>query len=87
MTVDLTKNPACYVYYLDRLTPSFNEMFYDAEYTLPKMLNAVRAAVYEAKDTRARKTFLRRLDMCCSKQELQAMCYNAVSNGKSYQKY
>ena len=87
MTIDLTKNPACYVYYLDRLTPSVNEMFYDAECTFPKMLEVVREAVYKAKDTTARRSFLMRINRCISKHELQALCYNAMSNGKSYQPY
>lgn len=85
MTLDLTKKSTCYSYHLNNMSPSFNEMFYDEECTLPEMLDAVRATVYKAKDTNARKTFLKRLDMCGSKNELYSMCFNAVSNAKSYQ--
>jgi hypothetical protein len=85
--MDLTKTPASYVYYLVRLEPSSEEMFYDTNYDTPKMIHAVSEAVHKANDTQARKRFLRDLNACYTKHEVQALCYNAIERGRNYKGY
>jgi hypothetical protein len=51
------------------------------------MIHAVSEAVHKANDTQARKRFLRDLNACYTKHEVQALCYNAIERGKNYKGY
>jgi hypothetical protein len=88
MTIDLTKSPNSYVYYLNSMSPSVKEMFYDSNCSLSEMTMAVNSAVCKAKDTPARKRFLGYLDHeCFSKHDVQRLCYSAIAKGRNYKPY
>ena len=88
MTIDLTKNPDSYTYYLDRLSPSIKDMFYDSSCSLLQMTETVQAAVLNAKSTPARRRFLMQLGTeCFSKHDVQRLCYSAIAKGRNYKIY
>lgn len=86
MIVDLTKNPNCYVYYLNKKSTTIDKMAQSSRYSFDEMLVAVRALVCKAKDTPARKRFLYRLHtQCLDKYDIASMCFNAINKGKNYE--
>lgn len=88
MTIDLTKNPNSYVYYLNNMSPSVKEMFYNPNCSLSEMIMAVNSAVCKAKDTPARKRFLGYLDNdCYSKRDVERLCSSAIAKGRNYKTY
>ena len=88
MTIDLTRNPNSYVYYLNSMSPSIKEMFYDPNCSLSEMIMAVNSAVCKAKDTPARKRFLGYLDNeCFSKHDVERLCSSAIAKGRNYKTY
>lgn len=88
MTIDLTKNPDSYTYYLERLSPSIKDMFYDSNCSLLQMIETVHKAVLNAKATPARRRFLMQLGTeCFCKHDVQRLCYNAIAKAKNYQTY
>ena len=86
MIVDLTKNPNCYVYYLNNKSTTIDKMAQSSKYSFDEMLAAVRTLVLKAKDTPARKRFLYRLHtQCLDKYDIASMCFNAINRGKRYE--
>lgn len=83
--IDLTKVPTSYVYQLDNMKPSPEDMFYDDMYSFERMRDAVDNAVRKAKSTRARERFLNYLnEECFLKRDIENLCANAIRNGRNY---
>ena len=86
MTLDLTKNPNCYTYYLVRMSPTPEELFRAESVSFEEMQEAVSCAALRAKSTRAQVYFLDRLYAeCYTKRQINDLCYNSIKSARNYQ--
>ena len=84
MVKDLTQRKDTYAYHLCRMRPSYRDLLDDSSYSACKMAKHIEAAVCKAKDTPARRRFLRNLEYCTDKCDMYILCQNAVARASSY---